>query len=296
MPGVDLGMDTCLSLHSWPGPGTPENELDCNDDWPYAPGDACADVDEGLARDSAVSTYVKAGEAVLIRVTGYAESDATEFVLNVDFAGTTECPPCGTDEGEPNCYDNYVDTYNGGCNSTPFVFQPITCHETICGTSGTFYFNGASYRDTDWFEIELSGVTDVTWTVWAEFEVLIFVIDGGTGNCVDYSILGSAVGPPYQETSLSYTVEPGRYWFWVGPTVFGSGVPCGSKYVATLLVDPCLGDVDCDGDTDLADLAALLAAYGCCVGERCYDRAADFDCDGCIDLADLAFLLSSYGC
>jgi hypothetical protein len=55
------------------------------------------------------------------------------------------------------------------------------------------------------------------------------------------------------------------------------------------------GDVDGDGDVDLADLAALLAAYGCCAGDPQYNPDADFDQDGCVDLSDLAELLAHYG-
>ncbi len=55
------------------------------------------------------------------------------------------------------------------------------------------------------------------------------------------------------------------------------------------------GDVDGDGDVDLADLAALLSAYGACEGEPNYNPAADFDNSGCVDLTDLATLLSNYG-
>jgi sulfatase modifying factor 1 len=55
------------------------------------------------------------------------------------------------------------------------------------------------------------------------------------------------------------------------------------------------GDVDGDGDVDLSDLAALLAAYLTCVGDPGHNPAADFNDDGCIDLADLATLLANYG-
>jgi hypothetical protein len=58
----------------------------------------------------------------------------------------------------------------------------------------------------------------------------------------------------------------------------------------------CGGDVDGDGDTDLNDLAALLAAYGSQTGDPSYDPNADFDADGEIGLADLGLLLGDYGC
>ena len=55
----------------------------------------------------------------------------------------------------------------------------------------------------------------------------------------------------------------------------------------------CVGDLDGDGDTDLADLGILLADFGCpqpgpCVG--------DLDGDGDTDLADLGILLADFGC
>jgi hypothetical protein len=61
-------------------------------------------------------------------------------------------------------------------------------------------------------------------------------------------------------------------------------------------VGGCPGDVDGDGDTDLSDLAALLAAYGSSVGDPGYNPDADLDGSGTVDLTDLALLLSDYGC
>ncbi len=58
----------------------------------------------------------------------------------------------------------------------------------------------------------------------------------------------------------------------------------------------CDADVDGDGDTDLTDLAALLAAYGSFEGDPDYNPNADFEPDGDVDLADLGFLLADYGC
>ena len=58
---------------------------------------------------------------------------------------------------------------------------------------------------------------------------------------------------------------------------------------------PITGDLDCDGDVDLSDLAALLGSYGACLGDWNYKPAADLDRNGCVELSDLAELLGNYG-
>jgi hypothetical protein len=54
-----------------------------------------------------------------------------------------------------------------------------------------------------------------------------------------------------------------------------------------------IGDLDRDGDVDLADLARLLSNYGGTGGMVYGD--GDLDCDGDVDLGDLTRLLSNYG-
>jgi hypothetical protein len=54
-----------------------------------------------------------------------------------------------------------------------------------------------------------------------------------------------------------------------------------------------MGDLDFDGDVDLADLAQLLGNYGETSGMTYAD--GDLDGDGDVDLGDLAGLLGSYG-
>ncbi len=55
------------------------------------------------------------------------------------------------------------------------------------------------------------------------------------------------------------------------------------------------GDVDRDGDVDLADLSRLLTAFGSCEGSGAFDLSADVDASGCVDLADLSSLLTEFG-
>jgi hypothetical protein len=54
-----------------------------------------------------------------------------------------------------------------------------------------------------------------------------------------------------------------------------------------------VGDLDYDGDVDLADLAQLLANYSMTGGATYED--GDIDADGDVDLGDLAALLAHYG-
>jgi hypothetical protein len=80
---------------------------------------------------------------------------------------------------------------------------------------------------------------------------------------------------------------------------YGEFSQSGRAYVFN--VAPGIGDLDCDGVVDSADLAQLLAQWGPCApsppaplpgGEGCL---ADFTADGVIDAADLAELLANWG-
>jgi hypothetical protein len=151
------------------------------------------------------------------------------------------CPPGANPEIEPPCYNGYVDNSNGGCNSSPPVFSPIACFQTVCGTGGNFLSgSGVQSRDTDWYEVVTTQPRIFTWTATATFPVLIFVIDGNndcpTGGP---TIIASATASACQPATITTTcLAPGTYWFWVGTQGF-SGVPCNSPYVATLTCQAC---------------------------------------------------------
>lgn len=142
------------------------------------------------------------------------------------------CPSGGVPEGEPVCSDEYVDIYNGGCNSSPFIFQDIVCGDVICATSGTFMAGGYESRDTDWYRLEITDWTTITWQIEAEFESLIFILDAGTEDCVDVTVVDtSAMGCGFN--TLVSTLGPGIYWLWAGPNAF-AGAACPVDYIAWL--------------------------------------------------------------
>ncbi len=177
----------------------------------------------------------------------YGETEDYTVIVGEDGPCDVVCPPGGIEEGEPDCGDGYVDDYNGGCNSDPHIFQPIAPGEVICGTSGTFLVDQVQNRDTDWFTFTSDSDLPLTFTVEAEFNLLIFVIDAGSGNCEDLEIVSNTTGEPCEEISLSHVPTPGQeYWYWVGSSEF-TGWDCPLEYVTTLTQEePTQGGEDCE--------------------------------------------------
>ncbi len=174
----------------------------------------------------------------------------------------TICDDCctvvcdGIAEGEPLCEQDYEDVFNGGCNSVPPIWSPIACGDVVCGESGTFLVedpeNPGQFfqsRDTDWYSVTVADPTIFTWTVEAEFPVQILTILAGDCAEETYVILDSATAPACTPVSLTTScLEPGEYWFWVGPSVF-DGVRCGMDYQAVLTCEGCeLCIVECPPD------------------------------------------------
>ena len=113
-----------------------------------------------------------------------------------------------------------------------------------------------------------------------DFDLSWFTIDGGgemftTGGVFE---LSGTIGQPESGVVMSGGVFEMSGGFW--PGALGGGTSCA-------------GDLDGDGDTDLADLGILLADFGCVSPGPC---PGDLDNDGDTDLADLGILLADFGC
>ena len=140
------------------------------------------------------------------------------------------CPPNATPEGEPTCYDEYVDTFNGGCNSDPVVYSEVSPGETICGTGGDYLVGGAPYRDTDWYHFNVPQDTTVNLIAVAQFPLQAMILNYDCSNIV---VLGSALPAACDTARISVNLAAGDYTAWFGEAT-GTGTPCGSPYWFTL--------------------------------------------------------------
>jgi hypothetical protein len=174
-----------------------------------------------------------AGHVYYIVVGGYGQS-CGDYSLDIDEHElcVLECPPGAMPEGEPDCYTNYEDTYNGGCSTGVFQMLEPSCDPiVICGTTGVFlYYDTALYRDTDWFQIDLTATSNICLAGDSEIPLYYFIIDG-RGGCAGMQIVASAqAGPCEPMSGLCHSCEPGTWWLWTGAAQWDLSFACGSVY------------------------------------------------------------------
>ena len=137
---------------------------------------------------------------------------------------------CTDNEGEGDCYEGYDDTYNGGCNADPMVFQPIACGDTICGSTGVFYFTTSYFRDMDWFTITLTEPKTLTWGGMSELPLALWIV---SEDC-SASVASGTTVYGCEELYISATLQPGTYYPLVSVPDWDPTWPCGSKYEVSL--------------------------------------------------------------
>ncbi len=161
------------------------------------------------------------------------------------------CNACWYEEGEGPTPDEYVDSYNGGCNSSPEAFWDVTPQYgplTICGKGGNYQYSGMNYRDTDWYELTMTQTREITATCIAEFPVELHIIDGNSG-CASHTIVTTDTQPECVEASVTYQCTAGTWWVWVGCADF-TGWPNDADYQLTIHEYDYECSTDCPQDGD----------------------------------------------
>jgi hypothetical protein len=164
---------------------------------------------------------------------------AVDLSPNVPEGGTTvpvdgqcPCPANAGAEGEPVCFDGYVDNFNGGCNSTPVVYGVANC-SPICGNAGLYTTNGLPLRDTDWYMITL-GAGNFTVSATGNG----FAVQVATLNTVcPPGVLGNVSAASCVPSSPLPLTGPGNFAIFVSRdnALNPPGVPaCGARYTLNI--------------------------------------------------------------
>jgi hypothetical protein len=182
---------------------------------------------------------VTAGGIYYIIIDGYGGSAGSYNMVVTEYQPCTlECAPGAMLEGEPVCYDGYDDIYNGGCNTVPFpVFQILepNCNGiTICGTTGVFPMDTLMYRDTDWFQMDITTTSYICLGGDSEIPSYFFIIDGRGGCSASVVVAYGIAGPCAPISDICYTCDPGTWWAWSGPSAWDTSYLCGSLYNLTI--------------------------------------------------------------
>jgi len=168
---------------------------------------------------------VAAGAGYYLIIDGYEESHGDYELTIVEYVPCVlEFPSGAMDEGEPSLVNDYVDYFNGGCNTEGiYPFQDLYGDEngerTFWGTSGWYLYEGSNNRDTDWIILHAgdTGVIEVTGD--AERETYLF--DLGLQDCAIPATTQVIIVGPCSEDSMTMETYPGySMWFCAGPTTF----------------------------------------------------------------------------
>jgi hypothetical protein len=219
--------------------------------------------DDFCTLQSQVAFPTTAGHQYLLRVGGY-QSATGSGTMNISCAGSG--PLCDVQcssssfEGESDCGLS-TDTVNGGCNSTPPVFSSIVCNQSFCGTLAA----SGGARDTDWYELQVSSPTQINWSVIAECDIVIGVINNsGVANCAGINgFRVMAQGGPCQQITVTDCLPAGTWWLYIAPPV-GATVSCGAEYDAELTCSSCgaPSGACCNGQTCTIVTQAVCSSGG----------------------------------
>jgi len=143
------------------------NLIDCNDD--YYTDDTC-----GMYVSYLENVQMIGGMTYYIVIDGYG-SDCGDYELNMYDAWhfPVHCPEEHVDEGEPDPYDGYMDTFNANCEqAVPFAADFGDDCLTMCASGGMYTTNSEVLFDQDWFVCQ---PTEETITVTVETQAPIML-------------------------------------------------------------------------------------------------------------------------
>ena len=120
---------------------------------------------------------------------------------------------------------------NGGCNSNPPAFEPLSPGETICGT---LWCDGTA-RDADWFTFTLTGTTDVTINGSAQFPVVFGFVNS---PCRQTTMFSYVIGEPNVPCSLTAILAAGTYYVVAMPLDWTPIISCGGDNRYWLKMEP----------------------------------------------------------
>lgn len=183
---------------------------------------SCVDTGIEGETESSVLNNLTIGQTYYIRVHDWLDDIPNTMTFGICVEQFTQCnlqQPSGSINETEICG---IDA-NGGCNSTPAVYQQITCGNTVYGSSWAVGGN----RDLDWYRFNLNSPGNVTLSAQAEFPYYIYLVD--ISNCANPVILASTNFNACQNGSVSYNfTNTGIYAAIIAPALF-DGYPCGSN-------------------------------------------------------------------
>ncbi len=210
------------------------------------------------------------------------------FSVQVTAVVRTPCEVCSTSTGqdeEPECTDDFEDTFNSGCDGVNATFTGLSSGDRVCGSLGSFRERErAGFVDTDWYQFDVQMNSHVVLCLAAEHPVtgvLFFPLNG----CLDLVPLNATTIGRCSVVCDSVVLDSGIYWFSVTPQ-FTAGIPCSSRYQLGLTISaiiPCEAEPStCAGgspetepnqpcgiasDPTRLDCGSSLAATICPVGD-----------------------------
>ena len=212
------------------------NPYDCN-------ADACSNTWTPYAA-RILHVFLQAGNTYYIVITGYTGVCGNYELLVEESSGPqpVACGPVHVPEGEPELVDGYTDNYNGGCDSTPPVFQDIDWIDDsgcahLCGVSGWYFNQGQLHRDHDWFVV-VADDFQIDITLHSESYTKVKV-SGPDPDCASVSWDFYEIFEAFEPHSILLTTHPGdTHWIQIWPGSGGGDPPdflydleiCGNLY------------------------------------------------------------------